>query len=86
LFFFNRSNQHLETEMAEQTAEEKAAAATKAEEQAKLKAAKEADEKAAAALAEERKGLVRVTKDGTDLYVHPTTVANHESIGWKVVG
>jgi len=30
-------------------------------------------------------GLVKVFKDGVTLHVHPTCVASHAKIGWKVV-
>jgi hypothetical protein len=32
-----------------------------------------------------KKGLVEVTKDGENIFVHPTTVEAHKKIGWKLV-
>lgn len=76
--------------MANQTPEEKAAAdkATKDEQaaQAKLEKdardAKQAEEKAAADRAEELKTLIRLVKDGSELYVHPSCVKSHNEVGW----
>jgi membrane protein involved in colicin uptake len=58
--------------------------AAKAKAEAELKA----EEKAAKAKAEEAdptEGLVKMHKNGETLYVHPTTVASHETVGWKLV-
>lgn len=30
-------------------------------------------------------GLVKVSKDGEVLHVHPTTLAAHEAVGWLAV-
>lgn len=76
-------------EMANQTPEEKAAAdaaaakkATDEKVAADAKAATEASEKAAA---EELKSLVKMThKTHGELHVHPTCVAAHQAIGFKV--
>lgn len=40
---------------------------------------------AAAAPAAVDEGLVRVTKDGVALDVHPSCVKSHQDAGWKVV-
>jgi len=71
--------------MADKTPEQIAAEEAAAREAADKKAAAEkeaADKAEARRLAEEDKILVVMIKDGEKLKVHPSCVADHESLGW----
>jgi hypothetical protein len=72
-----------DNDQAKKDAEKAAAeAAEKTAAQARKEAAA-AESAEKARLADEAKILVKMTKNGEELSVHPTCVKDHESLGWK---
>lgn len=68
----------------EQETAAKAAAEAKANAEESAASAGRAEKAEKARLAEEAKTLVRMTKGGESLAVHPTCVQDHIAAGWKV--
>jgi len=75
----------MSTKAEKEAAEKEAADKAAADAAERLAAENEAAAKAAARAAkEEEKLLITVVKDGESMRVHPTCVADHVRVGWRV--